>query len=247
MKQRIGGRVTYVPRGQQPTNQAQPPRTVAPANQQSQQNPTYQQNYHDMTAQEQSAMLNAQRQLRNLASYNAIQTYTTDDAYANGTPRSTAQNVNYKLETGQTLTAKESAMVNGIEKVAVPVGANINLYRADHDTILRSLGLNNWYNMSQSQLQNAVVGAQVSTRALTSTSHDVSKNPFWNNGGREVLMNIKAASTTRGTMVQKSQAEIVLPRGTNMRITGIRYTGRTVRPAQSPRSYPQVIIDVETW
>ena len=81
-----------------------------------------------------------------------------------------------------------------------------------------------------------------------STSYDGSKNPFNPTapagGGREVLMNIKAHSGTQMVFGAKKQAEIVLNKNTDMKITGIHYDGTTAHPRNSA-SKPRVVIDIE--
>lgn len=146
---------------------------------------------------------------------------------------SKSQNLNYKLDNDMPLNANEKYMLKYMQQGMHDIGKNITLYRGAHDDLLKSLGVNNYQNMSEKQLQQALIGAQYQTKGFTSTSYDKSKNPFYvgaNSGGREIEMVIHAPSNTKMVFGAKSQTEIVLNRGTKYQITGVRYTGRTATP-----------------
>ena len=59
-------------------------------------------------------------------------------------------------------------------------------------------------------------------------------------------MNIKAGSSTKVVFGAKSQSEIVMNKGSNLRITGVRYDGTYATPRLGG-SKPRVIIDLETF
>jgi hypothetical protein len=130
------------------------------------------------------------------------------------------------------------------------IGKNTNLFRACHDDILQSLGISDYSKMSQSQLQSKLVGTQFKTKAYMSASYDAQKNPFTNpssgvSGGREVYMNIKAKGNTKVVFGAKSQAEMVINKGTGFKITGVHYDGTTAYP-RNKGARPRIVIDVET-
>ena len=83
-----------------------------------------------------------------------------------------------------------------------------------------------------------------------STSYNAKNNPFApgapGGGGREVVMNVKAGKNTKVVFGAKKQSEIVINKGTNMKITGIHYDGSTAYP-RNKGAKPRVVIDVETY
>lgn len=65
-------------------------------------------------------------------------------------------------------------------------------------------------------------------------------------GGREVIMNVNARRDTKMVFGAKKQSEIILNKGTNMKITGVHFDGSTAYP-RNGRAKPRVVIDVETF
>ena len=59
-------------------------------------------------------------------------------------------------------------------------------------------------------------------------------------------MKIKAGKDTKMVFGAKKQAEIVLNKGTNFKITGIHYDGSYATPRNSGVK-PRVVLDVETY
>ena len=178
----------------------------------------------------------------------AIKLYISD-SNPNGDGFSHSQNLNYKLDNGIALNPTEKFIDDNIQYGMHAIGKDSNLVRYCHDDILRSAGISDYTKMSDTQLQSALVGKTFKTTSYMSTSYDGSKNPFnpnaINGGGREVVMNIKAGKDTKMVFGAKKQAEIVLNKGTNFKITGIHYDGTYATPRNSGRK-PRVVIDVET-
>ena len=57
-------------------------------------------------------------------------------------------------------------------------------------------------------------------------------------------MNIKAGSTTKVVFGAKKQAELVVNKGTTMKITGVRYDGTYATPRN--KGYrPRIVLDIE--
>jgi hypothetical protein len=179
----------------------------------------------------------------------AIKLYISD-SNPNGDGYSHSQNLNYKLDNGMSLNPTEKFIDDNIQAGMHSIGKDSKLVRYCHDDILQSAGISDYTKMSDAQLQSALVGKTFQTTSYMSTSYDGSKNPFSpsapNGGGREVVMNINAGKDTKMVFGAKKQAEIVLNRGTNMRITGIHYDGTYATPRNSGRK-PRVVIDVETY
>ena len=201
-----------------------------------------------MTDQEFNAAYRAQNptQAQKSASFD----YT--DNRATSTGYSPSQNMNYKLDTGQRLTAKEQRMLDGMEQMQAPLEHDTVLHRGAHQGVLVALGVTNYDQMTQAQLQQALVGRQWTSKSLSSTSYDRKKSPFLSGpqaGGREVVMRINAAKGTSATRVNPSQAEVVLGRNTTWQITGVRFTGATANPRANrrPGGWPVVELEIEVW
>ena len=132
------------------------------------------------------------------------------------------------------------------------IGQDAVLLRGAHDDMLRNaFGINDYSKLSQSQLQSQLVGKAMRTTSFWSTSYDDNRNPFTSSkssvsGGREVIYNIRAGKNTKCVIGAKKQSEIVLDKGTNFKVTGVRYTGRTATP-KGKGSRPQIEIDLETF
>lgn len=180
---------------------------------------------------------------------NAIKMYISS-ADANGDGFSYSQNLNYKLDNGLALDPTEKYIDDFIGQGMHDIGKNTTLFRACHDDILQSLGISDYSKLSESQLQSRLVGTSFKTKAYMSASYDAQKNPFTNpssgvSGGREVYMNINTKSGTKVVFGAKSQAEMVINKGTGFRITGIHYDGSYATPRNKGMK-PRVVIDIET-
>lgn len=206
-------------------------------------------NATDMTKAEFMARYNGNNpnQFQKSASYDYTDPRATNTGYAK------SQNMNYKLDTGQRLTAQEQRMLDGMEQMQKPLGKDTILHRGAHQNVLEALGVQGYDRMSQSQLQQALVGKQWDSKSLTSTSYDYNSSPFLGSGymagGREVVMKINAAGSVKATCVNPSQAEVVLGRGTTWQITGARFTGQTANPKVNGvrRRMPVVQLDIDVW
>ena len=163
---------------------------------------------------------------------------------------SMAQNLNYKLENGLPLNANEKFMVKYLTQGMHDIGKDTVLYRGAHSDLLERLGVSNYQNYSQAQLQQMLVGSTFKTKSFTSASYDKSKNPFYtgpNSGGREIELVIKAPSTTKMVFGAKSQAETILGIGQNFKVTGVSYTGRTASPRNSSSYMPVLQVELEAY
>ena len=105
-------------------------------------------------------------------------------------------------------------------------------------------------DLTDAQLQSKLVGTTMQTTSYLSTSYDAKKSPFAPGnplgGGREVVMNVNAGKNTKMVFGAKKQSEIILNKGTNMRITGVHFDGSTAYP-RNGGAKPRVVIDVETF
>lgn len=180
---------------------------------------------------------------------NAQKLYISD-ANVHGDGYSYSQNLNYKLDNGIPLDVNEKYIDDNLQFGMRDIGANTNLYRACHDDLLKQCGISDYTKLTDAQLQSKLVGTEFKTKSYMSTSYNTKNNPFMTgaqSGGREVYMNVKAHAGTKMVLGAKAQSEVILNKGTNMRITGIRYDGTYATPRGSYRSKPRVIIDVETF
>lgn len=183
---------------------------------------------------------------------NAIKMYISS-ADANGDGFSYSQNLNYKLDNGIPLDVNETYIDSFIGQGMHDIGKDVTLFRACHDDVLKSCGISDYSKMTESQLKSALVGTTFTTKSYMSTSYDKAKSPFYHgnsssgvSGGREVYMNINAKANTKMVFGSKSQAEFVLNKGTNFKITGVHYDGTSATP-RGKGSKPRVVIDIETY
>ena len=130
------------------------------------------------------------------------------------------------------------------------LGKDSNLVRYCHDDILQKCGIKDYTKLTDAQLQSKLIGTKLQTTAYMSTSYDGTKNPFnpsaSKGGGREVIMNVKASASTKVVFGAKKQAELVINKGTNMKITGVHYDGSYATP-RGKGTKPRIVIDVETY
>lgn len=162
-----------------------------------------------------------------------------------------SQNLNYKLDNGLKLDANEQFMHNMLGLGMRPIGKDTVLFRAAHDDILKQLGVKDYTKMTQTQLQQKLVGTTMQTTSYTSWSYDKSKNPFLpgqpQGGGREVYIVNKAGSSTNMFFGAKKQAEIVTNIGTNLKISNVYFDGTYATPRLRKNAVPRIVIEVESW
>ena len=60
-------------------------------------------------------------------------------------------------------------------------------------------------------------------------------------------MKVKTGKDTKIVFGEKNQAEIVINKGTNFRITGIKYDGSYANPRGSTKSKPRIELEIETY
>lgn len=170
-------------------------------------------------------------------------------ADANGDGFSYSQNLNYKLDNGLKLDANEAWINENLQSAMHPLGKGTKLVRYCHDDILQQCGIKDYTKLSEAQLQSKLVGTKLQSTSYISTSYNANRSPFHPNaamgGGREVVMNIKAKGSTKGVFGEKKQTEIILDKGTGMRITGIHFDGSYATPRNGRRK-PRVVVDIET-
>lgn len=226
--------------------------------------PTGANGFGHLTQQQVSALEGAvQQQLaRNPKLAAGVTDYLDPTQQANG--KALSQNANWAMATGyRSLTAREQAMVNAVDKLAKPIGTETTLYRADHDDFLQRLGVGNYNRMSDSQLRQTLVGKTWKNNCPESTAYDSRDNPFWPqpggnrragkqgqggsvSGNREILIRYHTAKSARAAFIQPKQSEAVLAVGTNHRITGVRST-RT-GPSHTYGTGKRVIeLEIEVW
>ena len=162
-----------------------------------------------------------------------------------------SQSMNYKLDNGLPLNATEKWINDNLQLGMHDLGKDTNLVRYCHDDILQKCGISDYTKLSDKQLQSKLIGTELTTTAYMSTSYNAKNSPFAPGqslgGGREVVMNVKASSNTKVVFGAKAQSEIVINKGTNLRITGIHYDGSYATPRTSSRAKPRVVIDLETF
>ena len=213
-----------------------------------------------LTDKEASDLRDQQDSMYDATTTAGIKMYISNTNY-DGQGHSLSQTLNYMLENDMDISSDSSLSYTDavMHSAAHTFGKNIQLQRGCHDDILKQLGVNNYAKMSEAQLQNLLIGASAQFKAYVSTSYNINKNPFLSHqsgsgvaGGREVKLNINARDTTKGLFGAKKQSEVVLDKGTNFKITGVRFAkdsrGNTIYATPRGRgAMPQLEIDIETW
>ena len=185
---------------------------------------------------------------------------------------SLSQALNYALDNGVDFNTMTAAQINSMlgtrftpndvasmqyadaymQAATHPIGKDISLQRGAHDDLLKNVyGIKDYSKYSEAQLQQMLVGQTFQNTSYMSTSYDINKNPFLStssgvSGGREVVYNIKAGANTRMLFGAKKQSEIILAKGIDWKITGVRYTGHIATP-RGGSSKRQIVIDIETY
>lgn len=212
-----------------------------------------------------------QKENMTAAQSRAVKDYISNTDF-DGNGHSLSQTMNFLTDQGVDFNTATAAQINGqygtylsdsdvarmknvsseLESAMHPIGRPTILERGAHDDMLRdAFGINDYSQMSLSQLQSALVGKAYRNTSNLSTAYDKNKNPFTSpsspvSGGREVIYNMKIGSGTNVVFGAKKQSEVIIGKGTNFRITGVSYSGKTAYPRNGkPRK--QIIIDVETF
>lgn len=185
----------------------------------------------------------------------AIKQYIADDTKHSGNKYSMSQTMNHKLNNGLPLNANEQYMVKYMQKGMHDMGKDVVLERGCHEDFLQGLGINNYTNMSESQLKSKLIGTEFKTKSFSSFSYNTSKNPFLGgsqSGGREVVIKQNTKSGTKVIFGAKSQSEIITNIGTESKITNVYFAKnadgsvKTARPKGSMTRKPVVIIETTT-
>lgn len=207
-------------------------------------------NYKPYTDNDAAILIGANADAYDDPDFNYARKLYVSDA-TDGSGFSFSQNLNYKLDNGIALNANEQFMKNMLGNGMRPIGQDTVLFRAAHDDILKQLGIKDYTKMTQTQLEQKLVGTTMQTTSYTSWSYDKSKNPFLpgqpQGGGREVYIINKAQSSTNMFFGAKSQAEVVTNVGTNLKIKKVYFDGTHATPRLRSRSVPRIVIEVESW
>ena len=174
--------------------------------------------------------------------------YISDAVNSDG--YSFSQSMNYKLDNNLPLNANEQWINSNLQKGMHDLGKDTNLVRYCHDDILKKCGISDYTKLSDSQLKNKLIGTEIQTTAYLSTSYNSKNNPFApgnaQGGGREVVMKIKASGNTKVVFGAKAQSEIIMNKGSKMKITNIGYDGSYATPRLGGMK-PRVVIELETY
>ena len=165
---------------------------------------------------------------------------------------------------GQTLTGRYKQTHDGIMSAMHNIGYNVTLTRYDHpgmvNALLQAVGAgSNYERLSQSKLQQALVGRTVNENKFLSASYNDFKNAPQSTkqvfASRAVKINYKVKASTQAMMPGKGAGgdfgEIVLAptNGTANKggtITGVRLTGQMVRRKGTQQyNQPRIEIDIE--
>lgn len=228
-------------------------------------------NAQALTDQDAANMRQQQNSMYDASTTAAVKMYISNTDF-DKMGHSMSQAMNYALDNGVDLSQISAAQINSMlgtrfsandiasmqytdaymQQAMHNIGRDVTLQRGAHDDLLRNaFGISNYGRMSEAQLQSALVGQTFQTTSYMSTSYDITKNPFLSSssgvsGGREIVLNIKAGANTKMLFGAQKQSEIILNKGTDFRITGVRYTGKTATP-RGGASKKQIVIDIETY
>lgn len=185
----------------------------------------------------------------------AIKTYLDPNGVPGSGPGgvqySPSQILNNKLRKGIALTAADKRMMQGLDAGMHDLGYNANMTRYDRIGFMeRLLGGRNYWQMTEQQLKNALIGKTYPDKAYVSASHNRFINaPAGNNfQDKAVEIRIHAKSTTQVLMPGRGPGgdfgEMILGRGQNYKIIDVKMPrGQTGR--SGPNYYQKVVVTVE--
>ncbi len=204
--------------------------------------------FKSMTDSDALALINANQDSYGDPDFIMAQKLYISSANVKGDGYSFSQNLNYKLDNNMKLDANEKWINDNLQNGMHAIGKNTNLVRYCHDDILKQAGISDYTKLTNAQLQSKLIGTKLKSNGYVSTSYNASKSPFAPNaalgGGREVVMNIKAKANTKVVFGAKAQTEVILNKGTSMKITNIKFDGSYATPRNSS-SKPRVVVDIE--
>lgn len=164
---------------------------------------------------------------------------------------SPSQILNNALRRGLTLTAQQRQMMAGLDAGMHDLGYNANMTRYDRvGYVERLLGGRNYWQMTEQQVRNALIGRSYTDNAYVSASHNRFINaPAGNNfQDKAVEVRIHAGARTQalmpGTGPGGDFGEMILGRGQNFKIVDVKMPrGQTGRSGAN--YYQKIIITVE--
>lgn len=168
-----------------------------------------------------------------------------------GSMYSISQNLNYNLKHGYPLTGNQQYMSDSLSDNMHNLGYNLTLTRYDHMGFAEALGVKNYYNYTEQQLKNMLVGTTYTEKGFVSTSYDnfrnaPSSNPFTD---REVVIEYRAPASTRAFMPGNGEGgklgEIVLDKNQNYKVVDVQYTGKQGRNKASYYKQVKFVVEVQ--
>lgn len=170
---------------------------------------------------------------------------------APGSLYSPSQILNNSLRRGLTLTAQQRQMMAGLDAGMHDLGYNANMTRYDRvGYVERLLGGRNYWQMTEQQVRNALIGRSYTDNAYVSASHNNFRNaPAGNNfEDKAVQIRIHAKAGTQALMPGNGPGgnfgEFILGRGQNFKIVDVKMPrGQTGRSGAN--YYQKIIITVE--
>lgn len=173
----------------------------------------------------------------------ALQDYVADQTEA-GSIYSPSQNLNFRLNNDMALTANQEFMRDSLDAGMHNLGENLNLTAYQRIGFVERLGVKNYWNMTEAQLQKTLVGTTFDNKSYISTSYNdfrnaPASNPFTD---KAVRIRYQADADVRALMPPRGNGgnlgEIVLGRGLHHEIVGVRFTGDTGRSGAN--TYPRI-------
>ena len=168
--------------------------------------------------------------------------------YGGDDVHSLSQNMNWEMMNGLPMSPTHVATRDGLVDAMHNLGYNLNLQRFDHgsfvDRLLSQFGFSgkNTTNMTESQLQRALVGKNFSENKFLSTSYNSFKNAIDPSTftTREVRIEYRAKASTQAFMPGDGPGgrlgEIIAAPNQNQRIVGVKVSPvKNARSEGSPR------------
>lgn len=267
----LGGSVAAQQQPTQPQILTQPPQIVPTSQQAQNVNNT---NFPDTDTQDFHLLTSGGRQYYLSQTFDidgqlAIVNYLDPDPERNPQPgdsseHSISQNLNFNMAHGKPLSPNQQFMKDSLMDNMHNLGQNLLLNRYDHrgflDSIMKSIGLGDYQNYTNAQLQSALVGTTFTENKFLSTSYNdfkhasaATQSTFLD---RAVKITYKAKAGTQALMPgdatdkygnRMAHGEIILAPNQSMKIVGVNLTNQMVR-TQGTRSYTtrriELIIEV---
>ncbi len=161
---------------------------------------------------------------------------------------SPSQNLNYRLKNDLPLNANQKFMVDALDEGMHNLGENLNLTAYQRVGFVDSLGVKNYWKLTEQQLKQRLIGTTYNNKSFVSTSYNDFRNAPPSNPFTDKAVRIKylADANTKALMPPIGSGgrlgEVVLGRGQSMEVVDVKYTGDSGRSGAN--TYPRIEITI---